>query len=246
MTALYRLRNPSAKISLILNSIVKGMSEEGAARTFNPSGDPPHLQSNTIRRWIARTAKHSQALPAILFTRLSLPILQLDELRAILRVPNTLFNLAPRINPDIDIAPLFLTDGLQAYFYAITTHFGAGLPTAANEPMPAPPAFFFKSNPDLLYAQACPEQGRIAFANCRPTIHPVIICRQPRDWQVGGGGGWLRLAIANRCAIRANHLNVNRLFCFRNGIAQDIENGTSESCLSDVERVEERVETNVR
>ena len=196
MTALYRLRTPSAKISLILNSIVEGMSEEGTARTFNPSDDPPHLQSNTIRRWIARAAKHSQALHAILFTRLSLPILQLDELRAILRAPNTLSSLAEssrvfdqtitwvwtamcpitkimptlhvgprsqdmahtvlhelalRINPDIP--PLFLTDGLQAYFYAITAHFGAGLPTGANQPMPQTPAFFFKSNPDILYAQ---------------------------------------------------------------------------------------------
>ena len=193
MTALYRLRTPSDKISLILNSIVEGMSEEGAARTFNPFEDPPHLQSNTLRRWIARAAKHSQALHAILFTRLSLPILQLDELRAILRAPNTPFSfpessrvfnqtitwvwttmcpitkimpvlhvgprsqdlahtvlheLALRLNPDI--APLFLTDGLQAYYYAITAHFGAGLQTVANQPLPHTPTFFFKSNPDIL------------------------------------------------------------------------------------------------
>ena len=75
MAALYRLRTPSDKISLILNSIVEGMSEEGAARTFGPSDDQPHLQSNTLRRWVARAAKHSHALHAILFTHLSLPIL---------------------------------------------------------------------------------------------------------------------------------------------------------------------------
>ena len=196
MTALYRLRTPSDKISLILNSIVEGMSEEGAARTFSPSDHQPHLQSNTLRRWIARAAKHSHALHAILFTRLSLPILQLDELRAILRAPNTPFTshessrvfnqtitwvwtamcpitkimpvlhvgprsqdmahtvlheLALRLNPDIP--PLFLTDGLQAYYYAITAHFGAGLQTVANQPLPQTPSFFFKSNPDILYAQ---------------------------------------------------------------------------------------------
>ena len=65
MTALYRLRTPSEKVSLILNSIAEGMSEEGATRTFNPSDQRPHLQSSTLRRWIARAAKHSLALHAI-------------------------------------------------------------------------------------------------------------------------------------------------------------------------------------
>ena len=136
-------------------------SEEGATRTFNPSDERLHLQSNTLRRWIARAAKHSHALHAILFTGLRLPILQLDELRAILRAPNTLSSLtratpsadqsitwvwtgmcpitkimpvlqvgprsqdmahsvlhelALRLDPNIDAAPLFLTDGLLAYY----------------------------------------------------------------------------------------------------------------------------------
>ena len=165
MTALYRLRTPSARIALILNSIVEGMSEEGAVRTFSPpkplqiqQQKPSQTGSNTLRRWIARAAKQSEALHAILFARLSLPIIQLDELRAILRAPNTptdltkspkaveqtitwvwtamcpitkimpvvhvgprsqdmaytvLHELALRLKPET--APLFLTDGLQAY-----------------------------------------------------------------------------------------------------------------------------------
>jgi len=103
MTALYRLRTPNDRISLILNSIVEGMSEEGAVRTFSPpkplqipQQKPAHTRSNTLRRWIARAAKQSQALHAILFARLSLPIIQLDELRAILRAPNTPTDLTKR------------------------------------------------------------------------------------------------------------------------------------------------------
>ena len=198
MTALFRLRTPSEKVSLILNSIAEGMSEEGATRTFNPSDERPHLQSNTLRRWIARAAKHSHALHAILFTGLRLPILQLDELRAILRAPNTLSSLtlatrsadqsitwvwtgmcpitkimpvlqvgprsqdmahsvlhelALRLDPNIDAAPLFLTDGLLAYYYAITAHFGDGQATVVDASAPQMPAFFFKSKPDLLYVQ---------------------------------------------------------------------------------------------
>ena len=94
MTALYRLRTPSEKVSLILSSIVEGLSEEGAARIFSPKRDLPHLQSPTIRRWIARAAAHSTALHAILFNNLSIPVVQLDELRAVLRAPNIPINLA--------------------------------------------------------------------------------------------------------------------------------------------------------
>ena len=94
MTALYRLRTPSEKVSLILSSIVEGMSEEGAARIFSPKRDLPRLQSQTIRRWIARAAAHSTALHAILFNNLSIPVVQLDELRAVLRAPNLPINLA--------------------------------------------------------------------------------------------------------------------------------------------------------
>ncbi len=196
MTALYRLRTPSEKVSLVLSSIVEGMSEEGAARIFNPRRDQPHIQSKSIRRWIARAATHSNALHAILFNNLSIPVVQLDELRAVLRAPNSPINLAAPPSPhkqsvtwvwaamcpinkilpvlkvgprtqdmahdllhDLalrlrpDSAPVFLSDGLMEYFYAITAHFGPGLPTVTPAASPATPAFFWKNNPDILYAQ---------------------------------------------------------------------------------------------
>ena len=40
------------------------------------------------------------------------------------------------------------------YFYAITAHFGPGLPTVTPASPPAAPAFFFKNNPDILYDQS--------------------------------------------------------------------------------------------
>ena len=39
------------------------------------------------------------------------------------------------------------------YFYAITAHFGPGLPTVTPASPPAVPAFFWRNNPDILYAQ---------------------------------------------------------------------------------------------
>ena len=39
------------------------------------------------------------------------------------------------------------------YFYAITAHFGPGLPTATPNSPPPAPAFFWKNNPNILYAQ---------------------------------------------------------------------------------------------
>ena len=184
MTALYRLRTPSEKVSLILSSIVDGMSEEGAARIFSPKRHLPHLQSQTIRRWIARAANHSTALHAILFNNLSIPVLRapnipinladpalphkqsitwvwvamcpINKILPVLKVgPRTqdmahdlLHDLALRLKPDS--APVFLSDGLMEYFYAITAHFGPGLPTLTPATPPPAPAFFWKNNPDIL------------------------------------------------------------------------------------------------
>ena len=165
MTALYRLHKPSEQIITTLNTLVEGMSEEGAVR-----GLPFYkLNSDTIRRWIGRAAQQSQALQAIMFKDLRLEVLQLDELRAKLRAPTTvlfdpcakkdkrddliswgwtaicptsrlvpvvqvglrtqaaanavLHELKTRIDPTCH--PIFLTDGLMSYYYAITAHWGS-------------------------------------------------------------------------------------------------------------------------
>ena len=165
MTALYRLHKPSEHIITTLNTLVEGMSEEGAVR-----GLPFYkLNSDSIRRWIARAAQHSGALQAILLKDLRFKVLQLDELRAKLRTPtNVLFDpcaktdkrdeliswgwtaICPitRLVPVVQVGlrtqaaansvlhelrarihstchPIFLTDGLMPYYYAITAHWGS-------------------------------------------------------------------------------------------------------------------------
>jgi len=164
MTALFGLRKPSEHIITTLNTLVEGMSEEGAVR-----GLPCYkLNSDSIRRWITRAAQHAGALQAILLKDLRFKVLQLDELRAKLRAPTqvivdpyaktdkrdeliswgwtaicpinrlvpvvqvglrtqasanaVLHELRKRIDPTCH--PLFLTDGLMTYYYAITSHWG--------------------------------------------------------------------------------------------------------------------------
>lgn len=83
MTALFGLRKPSEHIITTLNTLVEGMSEEGAVRGLAFY----KLTSDSIRRWVTRAAQHTATLQAILLKDLRFKVLQLDELRAKLRTP---------------------------------------------------------------------------------------------------------------------------------------------------------------
>jgi len=107
----------------------------------------------TIARWLERAGRHSQAWHQRYLRQLSLVVLQLDELHTRVRtvekarwvwvaidplsklIPalhlggrtngdaySFLHQLKARLQPKC--VPLFLSDGLRAYFYAITAHFG--------------------------------------------------------------------------------------------------------------------------
>src|SRR5207248_7562212 len=108
----------------------------------------------TMTRWLTRAGGHAESLHERFFCHLHLPHLQLDELRIRLRSHTQVLWLAidPRtkILPVLQLGPrtqhmahrvihslreslapgclpLFTSDGLNLYFYALTAHFGAWL-----------------------------------------------------------------------------------------------------------------------
>jgi len=111
----------------------------------------PHAEA-TVTRWPERMGAHSARLHGRMFQKLVIPLLQLDELHARVRregvqwlwvgldpvkkvIPT--FHLGPRTTEAamhfVDqlgqvlapgCVPAFTTDGLRAYFYALTAHFG--------------------------------------------------------------------------------------------------------------------------
>jgi IS1 family transposase len=145
-TPLYRLKTPSPQIALVLSALAEGLEASAAERVFG-------FRQATITRWVARAGVHAQSLHERRFRSLQIPHLQLDELRTRLRCATSVLWLWLAIDPRTKVLPvlqlgprtqhmahqlihalrellapgclpLFTSDGLNLYFYALTAHFG--------------------------------------------------------------------------------------------------------------------------
>ena len=145
-TPLYRLKTPSQQVSMVLTALAEGLDPSAAERVFG-------YRQATITTWLTRAGEHAQTLHERSFHHLWLPHLQLDELRTRLRNAKQILWLWLAIDPLTKILPvlylgprtqhaahmlihslrrilapgclpLFTSDGLNLYFYALTAHFG--------------------------------------------------------------------------------------------------------------------------
>jgi IS1 family transposase len=145
-TALYRLKTSAARVALVLTALAEGLSVSGAVHTFGH-------RERTVTTWLVRAGTHAEGLHGRLFRDLQLLEIQVDELRTTLRNkgqevwmwiacdaktkviaavqfgPRTqvlahslIHTLAQVLAPSC--IPLFTSDGLDLYFYALTAHFG--------------------------------------------------------------------------------------------------------------------------
>lgn len=153
-TPLYRLKTPSTRIAEVLGALAEGLSVAAACRVFGHS-------EGTISTWLTRAGEHSATLHERWIRHLHLPHLQLDELRTRLRsrahvlwlwvALDPLTKLIPvlhlgartqtaahsfihdvhqRLAPSC--LPVFTSDGLNLYFYALTAHFGQWVATVGQ------------------------------------------------------------------------------------------------------------------
>ncbi len=145
-TPLYRLKTPSQQVAIVLAALAEGLDPSAAERVFG-------YRQATLTRWLMRAGKHAQVLHERSFCQLRLPHLQLDELRTRLRCSTRVLWIWLAIDPLTKILPvlslgprtqnaahtfihslrgvlapgclpLFTSDGLNLYFYALTAHFG--------------------------------------------------------------------------------------------------------------------------
>jgi IS1 family transposase len=148
-TPFYRLKTPSQQVAMVLSALAEGLDPSAAERVFG-------FRQATITTWLTRAGEHAQTLHERFFSNLHLPHLQLDELRTRLRSANQILWLWLAIDPLTKILPvleldprtqtmahrlihslrqilapgclpLFTSDGLNFYFYALTAHFGQWL-----------------------------------------------------------------------------------------------------------------------
>jgi IS1 family transposase/transposase-like protein len=145
-TPLYRLKTPSQQVAMVLSALAEGLDPSAAQRVFGS-------RQATITRWLTRAGKHAERLHEHCFRNLYLPHLQLDEIRTRLRSSSQVLWLWLALDPRTKLLPvlqlgprtqtmahrlihslrerlapgclpLFTSDGLNLYFYALTAHFG--------------------------------------------------------------------------------------------------------------------------
>jgi IS1 family transposase/transposase-like protein len=145
-TPLYHLKTPSHHVAMVLAALAEGLDASAAERVFG-------YRQTTITTWLTRAGMHAELLHECCFRNLQIPHLQLDELRTRLRCATQVLWLWLAIDPLTKILPvlelgprtqnmahrlihalrqrlapgclpLFTSDGLNLYFYALTAHFG--------------------------------------------------------------------------------------------------------------------------
>jgi transposase-like protein len=131
---------------MVLSALAEGLDPSSAERVFG-------FRQATIMTWLTRAGEHAHTLHESCFCHLHLPHLQLDELRTRLRCAKEVLWLWLAIDPCTKILPvlalgprtqhmshllihslrqmlapgclpLFTSDSLNLYFYALTAHFG--------------------------------------------------------------------------------------------------------------------------
>ncbi|HEV2124086.1 MAG TPA: hypothetical protein VGW38_15085 [Chloroflexota bacterium] len=168
-TPLYRLKTPAQRVGEVLTALAEGLTIAAAERVFG------HRHA-TITTWLTRAGEHSANLHDRWLHRLHLPHLQLDELRTRLRsraqvlwlwlAMDPLTKLIPvlhlgartqyaahtvihelRQRLDLDCLPVFTSDGLNLYFYALTAHFGQWMTAVGQQSRE------WRVVPSLIYGQ---------------------------------------------------------------------------------------------
>ncbi len=168
-TPLYRLKTASTRVAEVLSAVAEGLSVAAAVRVFGHS-------EGTITTWLTRAGEHSATLHDRWLRHLHLAHLQLDELRTRLRdrahvlwlwvaldpltklIPvlhlgdrtqaaahTVVHDLRRRLAPGS--LPVFTSDGLNLYFYALTAHFGDWVTAVGQR------ACQWQVLPDLIYGQ---------------------------------------------------------------------------------------------
>ena len=145
-TVLYRLKTHSATVRLVLNLLALGIDASAIEEALN-------LRESTIRTWLCRGGQQGRKLHQRFLANLDLVHIQLDELWANVKQAQqdvwvwTVCDAKTKLIPVIQLGPctqdmaysvvhelktrltpgcvpVFSSDGLKHYFYALTAHFG--------------------------------------------------------------------------------------------------------------------------
>jgi IS1 family transposase len=213
-TPLYQLRTASQRVGEVLTALAEGLDVAAAVRVFGHS-------EGTLTRWLTRAGVHSHTLHTHWFHNVHVPHVQLDELRTRLRrraevrwlwvaldpvskiIPvlplaartqdaahRLIHDLHRRLPPGC--IPVFTSDGLNQYFYALTAHFGQWVGATGRR------ARQWHVAPGLIYGQIRKRYRRKRLLG----VTPVMRCGTAEDLRVAlrnlGLSGRLNTAFVER------------------------------------------------
>ena len=220
-TALYRLRTPAAQVAKVLLAVNLGLTLADTQLLFGHS-------EVTIRLWLTRAGQHAEKVHAHFFHNLHLGHLQLDELYTTLRDKShdlwvwVAFDPATKLIPALQLGlrtqnmahallhavtlvlapgclPVFTSEGLNLYFYALTAHFGRWVTDVASGKLRWQVAL------DLLYGQV-----KKSYRRCRPARVERRMClgelaRLTDRLKTLGFSGTLNTAFVERINLTLRH-----------------------------------------
>ena len=222
-TPLYRLKTPSQQVAIVLSALAEGLDVSAAERVFG-------YRQATITTWLSRAGQHAQSLHDHLFCHLQLPYVQLDELRTRLRSHTHVLWLWLAIDPCTKILPvlhlgprtqhaahtvihslrlilapgclpLFTSDGLNLYFYALTAHFGHWLQVGRR----GRKGLRWHVAPELIYGQVKKSYQRRKLARVMPVMRLGTEAALKGALEGLGHSGRLNTAFIERVNLTVRH-----------------------------------------
>ena len=221
-TPMYRLKTASERVALATHQAMKGMSIADISEVLG-------LSEETVTRWLRRGGQHSEGLHERLFKDLVVMHIQLDELVSKVRrggqrlwiwtaedalskawlvwyvgqrtqadAHRVVHRVVQRLAPDC--VPVFSSDGLRQYFYALTAHFGQWTqPDGKRRPG-------WQVLPDFLYGQL----RKIRSGYHLKYVHTKMLCGTRAQWterlQSLGLSSQIQTAFIERLNLTLRHL----------------------------------------
>jgi len=213
-TVLYRLKTPACRVGEVLSALAEGLSVGAAVRVFG------HAEF-TIRAWLTRAGLHATSLHKQLFHNLTLRHIQLDELCTKTRQSAdalwiwlavdahtkiiAVLNIGPRTQAMAyavvhalvkalapDCLPVFTSDGLKLYFYALTAHFGSWAETIGRQ------THQWQVHAELLYGQLTKHYHRRRLVRVERRALLGSLDQLTAALHAAGGSGKIQTAFVER------------------------------------------------
>jgi transposase-like protein len=173
-TLLYRLKTHSKIVRLALHFLAMGVD-------ISALEEVRAIRESTLRTWLVRSGVQGRKLRERFFTGLELVHVQLDELWANVkqaeqavwvwvvcdakikvvpvvqlgsRTQEMAYSVVHELKSKVGCVPVFSTDGLAHYFYALTAHFGEWVQVEGEKKS------VWMVLPNFLYAQVIKHQRR--------------------------------------------------------------------------------------